>query len=114
MISLLNIMNKEKISNLIDWLLVSIMCICMLIVFILWCNKAEAQSIITRKGNMFIQDTVSKKKTSPVPTEYHYVDSDGIVYTVYVVHYVIKKSSKTGKDYKKYLPELTHQIYENR
>lgn len=84
------------------------------VLLVLWCNKAEAQSIITRKGNMFIQDTVSKKKTSPVPTEYHYVDSDGIVYTVYVVHYVIKKSSKTGKDYKKYLPELTHQIYENR
>ena len=85
-----------------------------IVLLVLWCNKAEAQSIITRKGNMFIQDTVSKKKTSPVPTEYHYVDSDGIVYTVYVVHYVIKKSSKTGKDYKKYLPELTHQIYENR
>lgn len=84
------------------------------VLLVLWCNKAEAQSIITRKGNMFIQDTVSKKKTSPVPTEYHYVDSDGTVYTVYVVHYVIKKSSKTGKDYKKYLPELTHQIYENR
>lgn len=85
-----------------------------IVLLVLWCNKAEAQSIITRKGNMFIQDTVSKKKTSPVPTEYHYVDSDGTVYTVYVVHYVIKKSSKTGKDYKKYLPELTHQIYENR
>lgn len=85
-----------------------------IVLLVLWCNKAGAQSVITRKGNMFIQDTVSKKKTSPVPTEYHYVDSDGTVYTVYVVHYVIKKSSKTGKDYKKYLPELTHQIYENR
>ena len=107
-------MNKEKVSNLIDWLLVGIMCICMFIVFILWCNKAQAQSVITRKGNMFIQDTTSVKKNNPVPTDYTYVDEDGVPYKVYVVHYIIKKSPKTGKTYKKYLPQVTNQIYENR
>lgn len=79
-----------------------------------WCNKAEAQSVITRKGNMFIQDTTSVKKNNPVPTDYKYVDEDGNVYTVYVVHYIVKKSPKTGKSYKKYLPQLTHEIYANR
>ena len=85
-----------------------------IVLLVLWCNKAEAQSVITRKGNMFIQDTTYVKKNNPVPTDYTYVDEDGNVYTVYVVHYIIKKSPKTGKSYKKYLPELTHQIvYEN-
>lgn len=84
------------------------------ILLVLWCNKAEAQSVITRKGNMFIQDTTSVKKNNPVPTDYTYVDEDGIPHKVYVIHYIIKKSPKTGKTYKKYLPQVTNQIYENR
>ena len=104
-------MKKELDSSWLWGILIGLV-----FVFLLayWCNKAEAQSVITRKGNMFIQDTTSIKKNNPVPTDYTYVDEDGVPYKVYVIHYIIKKSPKTGKTYKKYLPQVTYQIYENR
>ena len=104
-------MKKELDSSWLWGILIGLV-----FVFLLayWCNKAEAQSVITRKGNMFIQDTTSIKKNNPVPTDYTYVDEDGVPYKVYVIHYIIKKSPKTGKTYKKYLPQVTNQIvYEN-
>ena len=112
-------MNKEKVSNLIDWLLVSIMCICMLVVFILWCNKAQAQSVV-RQGNMFVQDTSSHKiaKDNPTLTKYFYIASDGTKYPIYMSanrKYFIIRTSKNGKQYKQYLPEVTKQLQnENR
>lgn len=112
-------MNKEKVSNLIDWLLVSIMCICMFIVFILWCNKAQAQSVV-RQGNVFVQDTSSHKiaKDNPTLTKYFYVASDGTKYPIYMSangKCFIVRTSKNGKQYKQYLPEVTKQLQnENR
>lgn len=111
-------MNKEKVSNLIDWLLVGIMCICMLVVFILWCEKASAQSV-TRQGNIFIQDTsksVKIKKDNPTLTKYFYLASDGTKYPIYMStngKCFIIRISKNGREYRQYLPEVTKQLQEN-
>lgn len=85
----------------------------------LWCNKAEAQSVV-RQGNVFVQDTSSHKiaKDNPTLTKYFYVASDGTKYPIYMSangKCFIIHTSKNGKQYKQYLPEVTKQLQnENR
>jgi hypothetical protein len=71
---------------------------------------------VTRKGNVFIQDSSKTKKAKDVPilTKYIYVASDGTKYPIYMSStgkcFIIRTSSKTGKQYKQYLPEVTKEI----
>lgn len=112
-------MNKEKLSNAIDWLLVGLAGAAMLLVFVLWCEKASAQSV-TRQGNVFVQDTSSHKiaKDNPTLTKYFYLASDGTKYPIYMSangKCFIIRVSKNGKEYKQYLPEVTRALQdENR
>lgn len=81
-----------------------------LIVGLLCAYSTQAQNVV-RKGNMFEQ---VNKKTEPIKTCYVYQDKDGIQYPIYLSSkgkaFIIKKSKKTGKEYRQYLPEITKQL----
>lgn len=77
-----------------------------------WCN---AQSVV-RKGNTFYQQSNSNKieKDSATLTSYFYIDNKGVKYPIYMSGkgkcFIWRTSSKTGKPYKHYLPEVTKQL----
>jgi hypothetical protein len=73
---------------------------------------ANAQTY-TRSGNTFISSTGERDKA--VKTKFTWKDSKGREYPVYISSsgscFVIRVSSKTGKEYKSYLgPEISEQI----
>ena len=77
--------------------------------------QGHAQSV-TRQGNTFIQDSskTRKVKDTPTLTKYTYKTSDGKTYPIYMSStgkcFIIRTSSKTGKQYKQYLPEVTKAL----
>lgn len=70
----------------------------------------KAQNVI-RKGTVFEQ---TSNKTEATKTQYTYKDKDGNIYPIYLSSkgkaFIIKKSKKTGKEYRQYLPEITKQL----
>lgn len=75
---------------------------------------SHAQSVV-RKGNTFIeQRSDTAKRGGAKKTEFIYTDSNGVSDTVYISKngkaFIWKVSKKTGKKYRKYLPEVTKQI----
>lgn len=64
---------------------------------------------IERKGNTFVQVIDSAKKTS-----FTFEAKDGTKYPIYLSAkgkaFIIRKSKKTGKEYRQYLPEVTKQL----
>ena len=76
-------------------------------------SAVYAQNVV-RNGNTFEQ--VSKKKTKETykATPYTYVASDGIKYPIYISekgkYFILPTSKKTGKQYRRYLPEVTKQL----
>lgn len=75
---------------------------------------ANAQTY-TRNGNTFTSTKSVKAKAEPVKTKFTWKNSKGKEYPVYISDkgscFVIKTSSKTGKEYKNYLgPEISQQI----
>jgi hypothetical protein len=66
----------------------------------------NAQSKVSRdaEGNFY---SASKAKSEPKKTQYFYTDSKGNKYEVYEsangAFFIIRTSSKTGKQYKQYL-----------
>lgn len=75
---------------------------------------ANAQSY-ERQGNTFVSKSTRDYKAKPVKTKFIWKDSKGKAYPVYISAkgscYIIKTSSKTGKEYKNYLgPEISSQI----
>jgi hypothetical protein len=71
---------------------------------------AKAQNVV-RKGNVFEQ---VEKKDSAIKTSFVYKDKNGVSYPIYLSSkgkaYIICKSKKTGKTYKRYLPKVTEQL----
>lgn len=69
--------------------------------------NTQAQSF-TRKGNTFEQVS-SKKTSSSKQTQFTWTDSKGKTYPIFITKngrcFVNKISSKTGKEYKYYLPK---------
>lgn len=78
-------------------------------------QECRAQNVV-RKGDTFYQQQSTNKiaKDSVVFTGYHYFDAKGIRYPIYMSSkgkcFIIRTSSKTGKQYKQYLPEITKQL----
>lgn len=74
---------------------------------------ATAQNVIL-KGNVFEQ--VEKKDS--VKTSFVYKDKSGISYPIFLSSkgkaYIICKSKKTGRKYKRYLPKVTEQLKKER
>ena len=69
----------------------------------------NAQNVV-RKGNVFIEQTDSTKRSHAQKTKYIYQDKNGDKYTIYVSksgkYFIVKKSKKSGKEYRKYLKDL--------
>jgi len=73
---------------------------------------------IKRNGNTFIElpsdSSKVTKKSEAKKTDMIYIDSKGISYPIYLSStgkaFIKKKSKRTGKEYRKYLPEVTKQL----
>lgn len=85
-----------------------------LIVLTLWflaVSNGKAQNVV-RNGNVFYeQKTITKE---PQKTGYIFHDKKGDKYPIYLSSngkaFIIKTSQKTGKQYRKYLPEITEKL----
>ena len=58
---------------------------------------------------------VNTNSSAPIPTGFEWTDSKGNKYPIYISAsgscYIIKKSNKTGKEYKQYIkPEISQDI----
>ena len=76
---------------------------------------ANAQKSYTCVNNTYSSTGRVACKTAPTPTPYSWSDSKGNKYIIYMSSngscYIIKKSNKTGKDYKMYMkPEISQDI----
>ena len=80
-------------------------------------TKVSAQSV-KRQGNTFIEQkndtTKTKKKCQVYETDYLYVEPDGKAYNIFLSSsrkaFIEKTSKKSGRKYRKYLPEVTKMI----
>ena len=72
-----------------------------------------AQEVV-RNGNTFTQTSKKKAKEAFMTTPYTYVAADGTKYPIYISgqgrYFIIRKSKKTGKEYRQYLPEIQKQL----
>lgn len=88
----------------------------LLIMAIVWLlvTAAEAQNV-RKQGNTFIEQCDSTKKSTVYETDYVYVDKDGKAYPIYLSKtgsaFIMKVSKKSGKKYRKYLPDVTNMIH---
>ena len=81
--------------------------------FGLWAT-ADAQTTYKQEGNIFSSVKTTKTVTTD-KTPYTWKDSKGKEYPIYISStgscFVIKVSSKTGKEYRQYLgPEISEEI----
>ena len=86
-----------------------------LLLLVLAMGLAANAQTYTRNGNTFTSTKSVKAKAKPVKTKFTWKDSKGKEYPIYISAkgscFVIKTSSKTGKEYKNYLgPEISSQI----
>ena len=74
--------------------------------------RIHAQNVV-RKGSTFVEQADSTKQNG-VKTKYTYMDKNGVEYPIYLSSkdkaYIICISKKTGKKYKRYLPNVTAQL----
>ena len=86
-----------------------------LLLLVLAMGLAANAQTYTRNGNTFTSAKSVKAKAEPVKTKFTWKDSKGKEYPIYISAkgscFVIKTSSKTGKEYKSYLgTEISEQI----
>ena len=98
----------EKIKTLLSGLL-----FLLFMLFGLWAT-ADAQTTYKQEGNTFSSVKTTKTVTSE-KTPYTWKDSKGEEYPIYISStgscFVIKVSSKTGKEYRQYLgPKISEEI----
>lgn len=89
--------------------------ISVLVLFFLFAIGYSIKAQIVRKGNTFIeQKSDSSQRGGATKTKYLYTDSKGVTDTVYISSkgsaFIFKVSKKTGKKYRKYLPEVSKQL----
>jgi hypothetical protein len=76
-------------------------------------GTAQAQEVI-RKGNVFEQVSKKKQKETYKLTQYTYIAADGKKYPIYISekgkYFIFRKSVKTGKEYRQYLPKIQEQL----
>ena len=74
---------------------------------------ARAQDVV-RKGNTFIEQVDTLQKGKMYNTDYVFKDKDGNTYPIYLSSggnaFIIKVSKKSGKQYRRYLPEVTKKL----
>jgi hypothetical protein len=63
-------------------------------------------------GKTFV--VVDSSKSQPIATGYTFVDKTGVKYPVYLSKsgkaFILRKSKKTGKEYRQYLPQVTEKL----
>ena len=74
---------------------------------------AQAQEVV-RNGNTFEQVSKKKSKEAYKLTQYTYIAADGTKYPIYISekgkYFIFRKSAKTGKEYRQYLPKVQEQL----
>ena len=99
---------------------------CIILVSVVGCNTAKAQSQdVKKEGKVFIASSSRGTSNADTPTEYTWRDTKGNEYPLYLhkytkgekegkyTVYVIRKSAKTNKEYKYYVPngeQIAEQI----
>ena len=91
---------------------------CIILVSVVGCNTAKAQSNVKREGKTFIAESSHGASSSKdIATTYTWKDTKGVEYPIFLHKYtkgeklgmwgayVIRKSEKTGKEYKYYIPD---------
>lgn len=72
-----------------------------------------AQEVV-RNGNTFTEVSKKKQKEAFKATPYTYVASNGTKYPIYISgngkYFIIRKSAKTGKEYRQYLPNVNKEL----
>ena len=85
----------------------------MLCLILLGGITVKAQEVI-RKGNTFEQVSKKKSKETYKLTPYTYVTADGVKYPIYLSekgkYFIFRKSAKTGKEYRQYLPNVNKEL----
>lgn len=84
-------------------------------IFVLACGSIAYSQKYIRNGKTFEQVKTNKSITEAFQTGFTWKSSDGKEYPIYLSSkggvYIIKKSRKTGKNYKQYLPkDIADQI----
>lgn len=101
----------------LDWRVKSIL-IALAITFAIWAmlalaTVARGQEVV-RRGNTFVERVDSLKRGKMYSTNYTFKDKDGNVYPIYLSSggnaFIVKVSKKSGRQYRKYLPEVTKKI----
>lgn len=105
-------MKKSNKDNRIDSIIAAMFIACFIWFCLFCCASVEVHGQnVQRKGKTFIEqkDTVQKPKAQE--TDYVFVDKDGQAYPIWVSskgrYFIVKVSKKTGKEYRKYLPQIT-------
>lgn len=86
-------------------------------VLILWflflSLRSQAQHVV-QQGNNFVEQSDSTTSGGATKTAYTYTDKHGNVDTIYLSKngsaFIWKVSKKSGKRYRKYLPEITKRF----
>lgn len=85
----------------------------MLCLILLGGITVKAQEVI-RKGNTFEQVSKKKSKEAYKLTQYTYIAADGNKYPIYISekgkYFIFRKSAKTGKEYRQYLPNVNKEL----
>lgn len=85
----------------------------MLCLILLGGITVKAQEVI-RKGNTFEQVSKKKSKEAYKLTQYTYIAADGTKYPIYISekgkYFIFRKSAKTGKEYRQYLPNVNKEL----
>ena len=85
----------------------------MLCLILLGGITVKAQEVI-RKGNTFEQVSKKKSKEAYKLTQYTYIAADGKKYPIYISekgkYFIFRKSTKTGKEYRQYLPNVNKEL----
>lgn len=73
----------------------------------------KAQEVV-RNGNTFTEVSKKKQKEAYKLTQYTYIAADGNKYPIYISekrkYFIFRKSAKTGKEYRQYLPKVQEQL----
>ena len=110
-------LTKEQCAKRVAILLIiALLMVCLAII----CSTPSSAQNVKRQGNTFIEqaDTTQTKtlKGKVYETDYIYIDRQGHAYTIFLSSngnaFINKVSEKSGRKYRKYLPQVTKMIHD--
>ena len=88
-------------------------CLFAMTMFFMFSITCRAQNVVQNGKTFIVQESDSSSKGKATKTEYTYQDKTGI-YPIYLSAngsaFIFKVSKKSGKEYRKYLPEVTKKL----